>query len=118
VKYAVALSLEVMVLKKAPLAVSDPPVAVGTPVITGTVQVGQTVTCDITGVFTGDISYTVFQWQSNKGGAGYQPIAGAVEQTYLIPADQASFQLRCLATAGNSGGEASAMTAPTVAVAP
>ena len=63
--------------------------AISAPVITGTAQVGETLTADTTGIADADgLSGTTFtyQWVANDGTADTD-IAGATESTYTLVAD-------------------------------
>jgi len=73
------------------------------PALSGTAQVGQTLTCS-TGTWTGDATITyAYQWK--RAGTN---ISGATASTYLVvPADVAS-ALSCTVTASNGAGSSSA----------
>jgi len=91
-------------------AVVTPPVNSVAPTITGTAQVGQTLTCS-TGTWSGgSITYT-YQWAHTGSN-----IPGATSSTYVVEAAYLGENLRCTVTATNSVGFASAMTAATSAV--
>lgn len=88
------------------------PVNTVLPVITGTPQVGETLTVD-NGTWdnTPILSYA-YQWTSD--GAN---IPGATSSSYLVTTDYAGTEIRAVVTATNAGGSASA-TADPVGVAP
>lgn len=82
------------------------------PSISGTVQVGQTLTCN-TGVWTSSPSSYAYAWLRNG-----TPISGATTSTYTpVGADQDQV-LSCRVTASNAGGSAVATSAATAAVLP
>lgn len=82
------------------------PVNTVLPVITGTPQVGETLSVD-TGTWTNTpiLSYA-YQWTSD--GAN---IPGATSSSYLVTTEFAGTELRAVVTATNSGGSASATAA-------
>ena len=87
------------------------------PTISGTAQVGQTLTAT-TGTFTGDqpITYT-YQWQRcDASGNGCVAISGATAQTYTLAAADLAHTIRVTVTARNAAGTSSATSVPTTAV--
>ncbi|HEX8066223.1 MAG TPA: hypothetical protein VF520_06835 [Thermoleophilaceae bacterium] len=95
-----------------------PPVNTSLPVISGTVQDGQTLT-STTGTWTGTptISYAR-QWRRcNASGASCSDISGATGTTYVATAADVGSTLRVVVTATNAGGSASATSSQTTAVA-
>lgn len=81
----------------------NPPVNVVAPVVSGGVLIGQTLTTtDGTWTGTTPITYT-YQWQRNGS-----PISGATLQTYLLVYADVGTDVRCVVTATNSIGSASA----------
>lgn len=86
-------------------AITFPPVNLGLPAISGTPQVGQTLTCAI-GTWSGTdpISY-VYQWRRDG-----TPIPGATGSTYVAQAADGGTTLDCQVTASNSLGSATATT--------
>lgn len=93
-------------------APSLPPVNTVAPVVSGTAQVGQTLTTT-TGTWTGTptITYT-YQWQRNTTN-----ISGATSSTYVAQFGDAGNTLRCVVTATNSAGSASANSNSTASIA-
>ena len=75
----------------------------GTPQVTGTVQVGQTVTCN-PGTWTNNPAFT-FEWLRDG-----QPIATG--STYVLTGADATRQIACRVTGTNGGGSATATSAP------
>jgi len=81
------------------------------PAVTGTAAVGQTLSCS-TGSWTGSPAPTyTYQWQH-----GTTNISGKTSSTYLVEAAYIGETLRCIVTATNSAGSASANSASTGAV--
>ena len=78
------------------------PVA-GTPQVTGTMQVGQTVTCN-PGTWANNPTFT-FEWLRNG-----QPVATGT--TYVLTGADATHQIACRVTGTNAGGSATATSAP------
>jgi len=87
------------------------------PTISGTPQVGQTLTAT-TGTFTGDqpITYT-YQWQRcDTNGANCSNVMGATGQTYTLTTTDRDGTLRVVVTATNARGSTSATSVPTSVV--
>lgn len=81
----------------------NPPVNVVAPVVSGGVLIGQTLTTtDGTWTGTTPITYT-YQWQRNGS-----PILGATSSTYLLVYADVGTNVRCVVTATNAIGSASA----------
>jgi glucose/arabinose dehydrogenase len=91
-----------------------PPVNTGLPAISGTAQVGQTLTAS-TGTWTGTapITYT-YQW--NRCSPSCSPIGGATSGTYVPVAADVGATLTVSVKATNSAGNATATSNPTAAV--
>jgi hypothetical protein len=100
-----------------------PPVNSAVPVISGTAQQGSTLTAS-TGSWHGTnttavpITYT-YQWLSgcDSSGAGCQPIAGAIQSTYVPTGQDVGARVAVRVLAKNSGGAADSVSLPTAAVA-
>lgn len=91
---------------------SSPPVNTAVPTISGTVSIGQVLT-STTGTWTGVPTPTfAYQWQR-----GTTNISGATSSTYTIQLGDGGYTLRCVVTATNSAGSASANSANTSTVA-
>lgn len=89
------------------------PLNTAVPTITGTAEVGETLTA-VPGTFTGDAPITkTYQWF-----AGGVSIAGATAITFNLTADQLGKTMTVRETGTNTSGSASAYSAPTAAVAP
>ena len=90
--------------------------ATGTPAISGTVQVGETLTADTSGIADADgltnTSYS-YQWVANDGTADTD-IAGATDSTYTVAADDEGNTIKVRVSftddAGNDEGLTSAAT--------
>jgi hypothetical protein len=105
---ALALLAAALVLTGCPNPVDDDPARGGTVSITGTAQVGQTLTAFITAL-TGQAGTLHYQWKAGDDNVGtdqntYNPVAGDVGKTITV----------IVSSSGNSGNGTSA---PTTAVA-
>lgn len=94
-----------------PLSGSAPVMTVA-PAITGTAEVGETLTAD-DGTFTG--SGITYEWDWYAGGV---KIAGATSSTFVLTSAQLGKVITARVKATNSGGSAYGFSAPTSAVAP
>ena len=96
---------------------ANPPTNRTSPTITGTPQVGQTLTAQ-QGEWRGaePITYA-FQWRRcNAEGAACVNIAGATARTYVVTAADVGSRLRVRVTATNRAGSAAAVSGPTEVV--
>ena len=93
--------------ENARLVVAENPPAGGPPVITGTAQVGSTVTCD-PGAWTGSPTFE-YSWLLDD-----QPIDGEIGQTYQIRDGDATHSLRCHVKATNGSGTVEQDSAPVI----
>jgi hypothetical protein len=84
------------------------------PTISGTTQVGQTLTAN-PGSWTGQQPITFsFRWRRcDRNGGSCSDISGATARTYVLTAADEGTTLRVRVTARNSAGTASATSAPT-----
>jgi len=95
---------------------SGAPVNTSPPTITGTAQVGQTLTGS-TGTWAGNPTSFGVQWQRcNASGGSCVNIAGATSGTYVVTPGDVGSTLRVVVTATNASGSASATSAPTATV--
>jgi hypothetical protein len=88
------------------------------PVVSGTPQIGQTLTVS-TGNWTGPglITYT-YQWlRCDQNGGGCAAIPGAVAKTYTTTSADSGHSLRARVTAKNDNGSTAATTVPTAVIA-
>jgi len=86
------------------------------PTISGTPQVGQTLTAG-TGSWAGSPTSFAYQWQRcNAGGTGCVDVAGATATTYVLGTADAGATIRVVVTATNAAGPASAASAATAVV--
>ncbi len=74
------------------------------PTITGTGQVGATLTCS-PGQWTGSPTSYAYQWERNG-----TVIPGATNSTYIATSADQNTTIQCLVTATNAGGSASALS--------
>jgi hypothetical protein len=92
-------------------AFTSPPVNVSVPVISGTAQARQTLSCS-TGTWTGLPTPTfTYQWQF-----GTTNISGATSNSYTVAGTYVGQTLRCVVTATNSSGAVSANSNATATV--
>jgi hypothetical protein len=93
------------------------PTSSASPTISGTPQVGQTLTAS-PGTWTSDTTPTFgYQWsRCDAQGANCAAIAGATAQTYAVQTADAGKTLRVAVTATNPTGSGSASSAQTAAV--
>jgi hypothetical protein len=87
------------------------------PTISGTPQVGQTLTANV-GSWSSDTAPTYsYQWQRcNETGANCFQITGATAQTYVVQTADAGATLRVVVTATNATGSTAATSAQTAVV--
>jgi hypothetical protein len=89
------------------------PVSGDAPVVSGTPEVGQTLTAD-PGTWSGTAPIDVtFQWTRCTDGGQCTAIEGATEETYLVAAEDAGFTLAVVVTATNGWGSTSVASAAT-----
>jgi len=92
------------------------PINTAPPTISGTPQVGQTLTAG-TGSWTGSPTSFAYQWQRcNTGGTACADVAGATTTTYVLGTADAGATIRVVVTASNAAGPASAASATTAVV--
>lgn len=88
-----------------------PPVNATAPIITGTAQVGQSLTCS-DGTWTNNPTSFAYQWK--RGGL---TILGATASGYLVTTDDIGAQITCTVTATNGGGASAATSTAVVPIA-
>jgi len=96
-----------------PTTAPSPPSNTAAPTVSGTAQVGQTLTAS-NGTWSGTqpIAYA-YQWRSAAAAAGpFSDIGGATASTYTPSPGDAGLYLRVVVTASNSAGAPSAPSAP------
>ncbi len=88
------------------------------PTISGTAQVGQTLSAGTTGAFTGqDLTYS-YQWQDSTDGSTWHDIANnATNVTYTPVAGDVDDTIEVVVTATNAGGSSSSTSQPTAVIA-
>jgi len=113
----VSVAAGVLVALPIASAATPPPKNTSPPTISGTPQVGQTLTAG-NGSWNGTqpISYT-YQWQRcDSSGNNCNPISAATSSTYTATSNDLGNALVATVTALNSGGSATAVSAPTAVV--
>lgn len=93
------------------------PSSVSPPVLSGTVQRGQTLAATV-GTWTGSPYSYAYQWQRSADGTTWTSISGATASSYFLQDIDVGQYIRCLVTATNVGGSSSASSAPTTVVVP
>ena len=83
------------------------------PAITGTVEVGYTLTCS-TGTWTGGVTSYAYQWQRVNDSTA--DISGATASTYTITSSDCGHVLQCVVTATNNTGSTDATSNQTAEV--
>jgi hypothetical protein len=86
------------------------------PTITGTTQVGSTLTA-ANGTWSGSPTFTYAWSRCDQTGSSCADIGGATSSTYVLTAVDAGATLRVRVTATNSAGSTSATSVPTAVVA-
>src|SRR5436190_5555360 len=98
------------------IAAASAPANTVLPVISGTVQLGATLTSD-TGSWTGSPSSYAYSWsRCDENGGSCAAISGATNQSYQLKQVDAGTTLRMTVTATNSAGATPATSAPTTLV--
>src|SRR5689334_22369312 len=103
--------------QSSPAAANYAPTNTAAPTISGTPQVGQTLTAS-TGTFTSDTTPTyAYQWQRcDAQGNNCAAITGATSSTYVVQSADLGKTIRVSVTATNSSGSTSATSAQTAVV--
>jgi hypothetical protein len=94
-----------------------PPSNTALPAISGTPQVGQTLTTS-NGTWSGTSPFTyAYEWQQcDSGGGSCSPIVGATAKTYTLVAGDQGHTIRAKVTASNAAGSASSTSAASAQV--
>ena len=99
-------------------AVAVAPVNTAPPTISGTPQVGQTLTAG-NGTWSNSPTSFAYQWlRCNAGGNNCVSVANGTQRTYTLVGADAARTMRVRVTATNADGSASAESAQTAAVTP
>ena len=99
-------------------AIAAVPVNTAPPTITGTPQVGQTLTAG-NGTWTNSPTSFAYQWlRCNAGGNSCASVANGTQKTYTLVGADAGRTMRVRVTATNADGSASAQSDQTTVVAP
>jgi hypothetical protein len=94
-----------------------PPVNVTPPPISGTPQVGQTLTAQGAGTWTGNPFEFQFQWlRCDASGEACAAVPGATAGTYPVTSADLGATIRVAVTARNAAGVTTAVSAPTAPV--
>ena len=93
-----------------------PPAVVAPPQVSGTAQVGQTLSTS-TGTWSGAPTSYAYQWQRCDANGVCTAIAGATAATYLLTPGDIGATIQAVVSATNAVGSQSAVTSPTGAVA-
>ena len=97
-------------------AIAAAPVNTAPPAITGTPQVGQTLTAS-TGTWSNSPTSFAYQWlRCNGGGNSCDAVANATQSTYTLVAADVGSTMRVRVTATNADGSNSAQSAQTAVV--
>jgi hypothetical protein len=95
-----------------------PPVSTALPTISGTTQVGQTLTAS-TGTWSGSPTSYLFQWhRCDSSGVTCVAIAGATATSYALVSRDADGRMRVSVTAANAVGSTTALSQPSAVVEP
>ncbi|MBA2333236.1 MAG: hypothetical protein H0V94_10660 [Actinobacteria bacterium] len=114
----VALTALVATGVVAQAAVAAAPVNTAPPAITGTPQVGQTLTAS-NGTWTNSPTSFAYQWlRCNGGGNAGANVANGTQKTYTLVGADAGRTMRVRVTATNADGSANAQSEQTATVAP
>lgn len=99
-------------------AIAAAPVNTAPPTISGTPQVGQTLTAN-NGTWSNSPTSFAYQWlRCNAGGNACANVANGTQKTYTLVGADAGRTMRVRVTATNADGSASAESAQTAVVAP
>ena len=99
-------------------AIAAAPVNTALPTISGTPQVGQTLTAG-NGTWTGNPTSFAYQWlRCNPGGSSCVNVANGTQRTYTLVGADAGRTIRVRVTATNADGSTAAQSEPTTVVAP
>lgn len=92
------------------------PVNTVAPALSGTEEVGYTLSVD-NGTWTGGVTSYAYQWEESLNGSlVWTEIEGAITSDHLIIADDVSHKLRCKVTATNNTGSTSAYSDETITI--
>lgn len=115
-RFALAVAAVVLLAGAAPAYALSPPSNTSPPTISGTAQVGQTLTAS-KGTWTGKKLKYSYQWRRcDTAGANCVAISGATSSSYLLVSADQGHTIRVAVTARNSAGSATATSAATAVV--
>lgn len=99
-------------------AIAAPPENTVPPTISGTPQVGQTLTAN-NGTWTNSPTSFAYQWlRCNAGGNSCAPVANGTQKTYTLVGADAGRTMRVRVTATNADGSSNVQSPQTTVVAP
>jgi hypothetical protein len=112
------VGLAAVALATAGVAHAAAPVNLTPPTITGTPQVGQTLTAG-NGTWSDGPTSFAYQWlRCNAGGNSCIPVANGMQRTYTLVGADAGRTIRVRVTATNADGSGNAQSAQTAVVSP
>ena len=113
---AAALALVALLAGAGQAAIKAAPVNTAPPTVTGTPQVGQTLTAS-NGTWSNSPTAYSYQWlRCNTSGGSCVSVANGAQKTYTLVSADAGHQMRVRVTASNADGNASAESDPTATV--
>jgi hypothetical protein len=114
--FAAALVLVALLAGAGQAASNVAPVNTAPPTVTGTPQVGQTLTAS-NGTWSNSPTAYSYQWlRCNTSGGSCVSVANGTQKTYTLVGADAGHQIRVRVTASNADGNASAESDPTATV--
>ncbi|MFZ4112268.1 MAG: beta strand repeat-containing protein [Ilumatobacteraceae bacterium] len=94
-------------------AIPNPPVNSVLPVLSGTAEIGQTLSAS-TGTWSGSPTSYSYEWMwSSTASGSYAPIANATSNSYSVSDTDAGRYIKVIVTASNVGGSAAALSSAT-----
>ncbi|MGZ4233015.1 MAG: hypothetical protein ACXVUE_19120 [Solirubrobacteraceae bacterium] len=94
-----------------------PPINTSFPTLSGSAQVGATLTASVGGWDPAAETFT-YSWQRSYGSGAFQAIPGATRSTYTVAPNDLGDRIRVVVTATNPDGTAAVASASTTGIAP